>query len=102
MTQFPAQLRAIEAHIRRRLRARLVDQQKKRRNLFRKLKQRGVSHKMAAKAVFSNKKRWALSHTQAVEKAFPNKWFIQEMGQFIRSNETHPQWNDRNRWVSLT
>jgi group II intron reverse transcriptase/maturase len=102
MTQFPAQLGAIEAHIRRRLRARLVDQQKKRRNLFRKLKQRGVSHKMAVKAVFSNKKRWALSHTQAVEKAFPNKWFIQEMGQFIRSNETHPHWNDRNMWVSLT
>ena len=102
MTQFPAQLGAIEAHIRRRLRARLVDQQKKRRNLFRKLKQRGVSYKMAAKAVFSNKKRWALSHTQAAEKAFPNKWFIQEMGQFIRSNETHPHWNDRNMWVSLT
>ena len=34
MTQYPAQLRAIEAHIRRRLRARIVTQQKKKRNLL--------------------------------------------------------------------
>ena len=35
MTYYPAQLKKIEAHIRRRLRSRLVDQQKSRRNLFR-------------------------------------------------------------------
>jgi len=42
MTYYPAQLKKIEAHIRRRLRSRLVDQQKSRRNLFRKLVKRGV------------------------------------------------------------
>lgn len=102
MTQFPSQLAAIEAHIRRRLRSRIVDQQKSRRNLFNKLKQRGVHYKMAAKAAFSQKKRWALSHTVAVERAFPNRWFTQEMGLLIRSNETHPHWQGRQKWVSLT
>ena len=102
MTQFPSQLVAIEAHIRRRLRSRLVDQQKSRRNLFNKLKQRGVHYKMAANAAFSQKKRWALSHTVAVERAFPNRWFTQEMGLLIRTNETHPHWQNRRKWVSLT
>jgi hypothetical protein len=37
MTYYPAQLKKIEAHIRRRLRARFVKQQKSKRNLFRKL-----------------------------------------------------------------
>ncbi len=37
MTQYPSQLQSIEAHIRRRLRSRFVDQQKKRRHLFNKL-----------------------------------------------------------------
>jgi RNA-directed DNA polymerase len=42
LTNYPAQLRKIEAHIRRRLRSRLVDQQKNQRNLYRKLTKRGV------------------------------------------------------------
>ena len=75
MTQYPGQLRAIEAHIRRRLRSRIVEQQKSRRNLFNKLVKRGVS-KAKASISFSNNKRWALSHTTAVERAFPNAWFI--------------------------
>ena len=53
MTYYPAQLKKIEAHIRRRLRSRLVDQQKSKRNLYRKLVKRGVSRRQAAKAVFS-------------------------------------------------
>jgi RNA-directed DNA polymerase len=48
MTYYPAQLKKIEAHIRRRLRSRLVDQQKNRRNLLRKLVQRGVPRGQAA------------------------------------------------------
>ena len=34
MTQYPAQLKGIEAHIRRRFRSRLVSQQKRKRNLI--------------------------------------------------------------------
>jgi len=102
MTYYPAQLHKIEAHIRRRLRSRLVDQQKSKRNLFRKLIQRGVPRRQAARAVFSNKARWALSNTFAVTRAYPVGWFVGEMGQAIRSNKQQPHWFDVDRWIRLT
>ncbi len=102
MTYYPAQLRKIEAHIRRRLRSRLVDQQKSRRNLFRKLVQRGVPRRQAAKAVFSNHRRWKLSNTFAVNRAFPVGWFIGDMGQAIRSDKQLPHWFDVSQWIRLT
>jgi len=102
MTQYPSQLRRIEAHIRRRLRSRLVGQQKRRRHLFKKLVKRGVGHAHAAKTVFSNKGRWALSHTFALAKAYPNRWFIKEMGLKIRSEEKHPHWFSPDQWIRLT
>lgn len=88
----PNKLRRIEAHLRRRLRSRLVDHQKKRRYLLNKLVKRGVNRRTAAKAVFSNKGRWALSHTYAVERAYPNRWFIVEMGLKIRSDRDYAHW----------
>jgi hypothetical protein len=102
MTYYPAQLRKIEAHIRRRLRSRLVDQQKSKRNLLRKLIKRGVPRRQAARAVFSNKARWALSNTFAVTRAYPVGWFVGEMGQAIRSNKQLPHWFDVDRWIRLT
>ncbi len=101
MTYYPAQLKKIEAHMRRRLRSRLVDQQKSRRNLFRKLVKRGVPRRQAAKAVFSNHKRWKLSNTFAVNKAYPVGWFIAEMGQVIRSDKQLPHWFDVRQWIRL-
>jgi group II intron reverse transcriptase/maturase len=101
MTYYPAQLKKIEAHIRRRLRARLVDQQKSRRNLSRKLVKRGVPRGQAAKTVYSHKARWALSNTRAVNKAFPNSWFTGEMGQVIRSDKQLPHWFDVGQWIRL-
>jgi group II intron reverse transcriptase/maturase len=80
MTQYPSQLRKIEAHMRRRLRARLVYQQKSKRNLFKKLVKRKVSRSLAGKTVYSNKGKWVLSHSPAVERAFPNVWFIEKLG----------------------
>jgi RNA-directed DNA polymerase len=102
MTSYPAQLHKIEAHIRRRLRSRLVDQQKSRRNLFRKLIKRGVPRRQAARAVFSNKGRWALSNTFAVTRAYPVGWFVGEMGQAIRSHKQLPHWFDVDRCIRLT
>jgi len=103
MTQYPAQLKKIEAHIRRRLRARLVDQQKSSRNLYKKLMKRGVRRGTAWGAIYlGSRKRWALSHTHAVERAFPNRWFIEDVGQAIRSNENQPHWFSVNTWVRLT
>ena len=102
MTEYPSQLNKIEAHIRRRLRSRLVDQQKRKRYLWKKLIKRKVPRSMAWKAVYSNKGRWALSHTFAVERAYPNRWFIEEMGLKIRSNEHHHRWFDLNQWIKVT
>jgi RNA-directed DNA polymerase len=101
MTQYPSQLKVIEAHIRRRLRSRIVDQQKSRRNLFHKLMKRGVSKSKAAVASFSNNKRWALSHMIAMERAYPNRWFIKDMNLQIRSNENRKHWFDIKKWVRL-
>ena len=101
MTQFPAQLKRIEAHIRRRLRSRLIDQQKSRRNLFNKRVKRGVSRRQAAKAVFSNNKRWALSYSWAVTLAYPVRWFTERLGQFIRSNAMLEHWFEVRIWIRL-
>jgi hypothetical protein len=70
----------------------LVDQQKRRRYLFKKLIKRGVRVRTASKAVFSNKGRWALSNTYAVNRAYPNRWFIHEMNLRVRTEEQHPHW----------
>lgn len=102
MTQFPAQLEKIEAHIRRRLRARIVAQQKRRRFLFDKLKKRGVPRPLAAKTAYSNKKTWGLSHGKGLEKAYPIKWFEDTLGQKIFSNLQLPGWRPIHEWVKLT
>ena len=101
LTNYPAQLRKIEAHIRRRLRSRLIDQQKNRRNLFNKLVKRGVPRRQAAGAAFSHQGRWALSNTTAVTKAHPNGWFIADMRQAIRSDKQLPHWFDVSQWIRL-
>lgn len=102
MTQYPSQLRVIEAHLRRRLRSRIVAQQKSRRNLFNKLVKQGVSRFLAAATSFTNKKKWALSHTPAVERAYPNQWFIKIMNLKTRSGEKRKHWFNINKWIRLT
>jgi RNA-directed DNA polymerase len=101
LTQYPAQLGKIEAHIRRRLRARIVSQQKRRRFLRDKLISRGISRKQAARTVYSNKKRWALSQTIALSKAYPNKWF-EKLGFKTRSQEKYSHWFEIHKWIKLT
>jgi len=101
MTQFPAQLHAIEAHIRRRFRARFVKQQKKKRHLMNLLKRKGVSKKSAAKAVYSNRGPWNLSHTRALEKAYSVEWFIKR-GQIVISNIQMDHWFGIGKWVKVT
>jgi len=100
MTQYRAQLAAIEAHIRRRLRARFIKQQKQRRNLYHKLVKLGVGKKLVAKTVYSNKGDWNLSHTRTLEKAFSTKWF-ERAGLKIVSNLGLEHWLPLNEWVKL-
>ncbi len=102
LTCYPSQLKKIEAHIRRRLRSRLVDQQKRKQHLYRKLVKRGVPQKQASKAVFSNNKRWQLSNTRAVTRAYPNSWFINLKGQEIRSERKLAHWFEVSQWIRLT
>lgn len=99
MTQNRSQLEAIEKHIRRRLRARIVKQQKKRRHLFHRLLERGVPRPLAASVFNSNKGTWALSHHPAVEWAYPNKWFETVLGLKVKSTE--PSEMNSNFWRLL-
>ena len=102
MTQYPYQFKVIEAHIRRRLRARFVYQQKRRRYLYRKLCKRGVSKKMAQETTFSNLGIWALSGKFALGLAYPNKVFINGYGQRIRSGDKFEHWFSLNRWIRFS
>lgn len=102
MTEYPAQLATIEAHVRRRLRSRFISQQKKRRTLFKRLIERGVNRRHAAKTVFSNNGRWALSHKPAVERAYPNEWFIKTLGLKVASNKDYFHWRPVKEWIKLT
>lgn len=101
MTQYPAQLRKIEAHIRRRLRARMVTQQKRRRHLVEKLKARGINKFRASKTVYSNKGPWHLSHTKVVDEAWSVPWFQDVIGQKIVSDQRLPGWFGLDVWVKL-
>jgi RNA-directed DNA polymerase len=102
MTQYPAQLKKIEAHIRRRLRARIVRQQKRKRHLCYKLIKLGVNKRMATKTAYSNCKTWVLSHTRALEQAYSVDWFTDRMGQKIFSDLNLPGWFGIQEWVKLT
>jgi group II intron reverse transcriptase/maturase len=101
LTNYPSQLHKIEAHIRRRLRSRLVSQQKRKQHLYRKLVKRGVPRKQASKTVFSNNKRWVLSNARAVTRAYPNSWFINLKGQEIRSDRKLAHWFEVSQWIRL-
>jgi group II intron reverse transcriptase/maturase len=100
MTQYPSQLAVIEAHIRRRFRSRIVDQQKRRRHLFRTLVKRGVSRKQSG-IVFSNKRRWALSCTFAMHRAYSVSWFTDVLGQRLRSKDMLKHWFEVSLWIRL-
>jgi hypothetical protein len=102
MTQYPAQLADIEAHVRRRLRARIIDQQKKRRHLYWKLIKRGISRKQAAQTVYSNNGRWVLSRTLALHRAYPTRWFTEVLGQKLRSDALLKHWFDVRQWIRVT
>jgi len=101
MTEYPSQLHAIEAHIRRRLRARIVSQQKRKRHLFDKLVKQGVPRGTAAHYSFSNRKTWAMAITPAMHRAFPNEWFTQR-GFKTRSGSKLKHWKYLNEWIKLS
>ena len=70
------QMRRIDAHIRRRLRAIQLHHWKRQRTIVRRLVALGVKPQSASRAVYAGKKStWALSHAPAVDHAMPVKYF---------------------------
>ena len=67
MTQYPSQFAKIESHIRRRLRARMIRNLKRRRSIAKNLIQKGVGRKLVNKTVYSNRKCWDLSHPLSLD-----------------------------------
>jgi group II intron reverse transcriptase/maturase len=101
MTNYPSQLAKIEAHLRRRLRSRIVSQHKKGRPLCEHLIRRGVSRRQARSTVYKNRGRWSLSNSLALSKAYPKQWFTQTMGLKLRSEQELPHWFSLKVWIKL-
>ena len=78
MTEEPRQLQIIESHIRRRLRARIIADQKRRRHLASKLEKQGLSRSFARRTAYSTRKVWALSISNAAHRAWSNAWFTRQ------------------------
>ena len=100
-TQYPSQLVRIEAHFRRRMRARLIDHHRGSRDLFRKLVKRGVPPQHAGFVLRSHHGRWAMSNKRPITQAYPNVWFTDTLEQFIRSKAKRPHWFELGRWIKL-
>jgi RNA-directed DNA polymerase len=71
-------LRALDAHIRRRLRAIVLRHWRRQRTIARNLIKLGVEWKSAWRQVYAGRKStWALSHRAAVDKAMPTAFFTE-------------------------
>ena len=68
-----------DAHIRRRLRAILVQQKKRPRHLSRHLQQRGVSRRGATQAAYCRRGGWYQANTYGMTAAYPNAWFHERL-----------------------
>lgn len=83
-------LGVIDAHVRRRIRAIIVRQRKRRRFLVRHLKSKGVSHKAATSCAYSGKGPWVKSNRPAMTRAYPPSWFNRRMASL------KARWTDLN------
>jgi hypothetical protein len=69
-------MQALDAHIRRRLRAIQLEHWKTKSTIARKLTQLGLARKTAWQRVYEGRRsRWALSHHPAVERTLRNAYF---------------------------
>jgi group II intron reverse transcriptase/maturase len=100
VTETPSQLRTIESRIRRRFRAQIVSNQKRKRHLLNKLIKQGVSKSVAYGSIYKNRKTWELSHCAAVDKAWNNRWF-REQGLYSALRTRLPHWQPLKVWIKL-
>jgi RNA-directed DNA polymerase len=90
--QVATQLKYLDAHVRRRLRAMELKQCKRKRTIVRKLTGLGIKAKTAWRQVYDGRKSiWALSHTPAVERALKNSyWEARGLETLTQLYWTHP------------
>lgn len=67
----------LDAHIRRRLRALLLKQWKRKRTIARRLIRLGVKPKTAWKVYEGHRSWWALSHSSPVDRGLRNAYFAE-------------------------
>lgn len=86
-------LRALDAHIRRRLRALQLKHYRRKRTIARRLIQLGVKAKTAWRSVYSGRKSWwALSHTAPVDRALRNSfWDARGLKSLAQQYWLHPK-----------
>ena len=101
MTSYPNQFARLEAHVRRRLRAQLLRNLKRRRNIAKALVRAGVRKHTAYTRAYGPKSWWALSLDLVITRMYPNRWF-EERGLFVKSKETHPHWLDVKERVYIS
>ena len=87
-------LKNLDAHIRRRLRAIVVKQWKRRPTMVRNCIRRGVNPKTAWRSISGARKGpWALSHTPAINRALDNAYFAQSGLESLQARWTKRQRN---------
>ena len=89
--QVEGTLRAVDAHIRRRLRALQLRHWKRKPTIVRKLIGLGVSMTVAWRQLYAGRRSWwALSHTWAVERALSNSyWDALGLGSLVQRYRRH-------------
>lgn len=100
MTEYPNQLQVVEAHVRRRLRARIARQCKRPRTLYKKMLARGARSSTARRNAFSGRGPWWMS-LGPMNHSWPVKWFTETMGQVIHSDRKLPGWKSVHERILL-
>jgi RNA-directed DNA polymerase len=91
--QVETTLRALDAHIRRRLRAMELKQYKRKRTIVKRLIRLGIKAKTAWRGIYSGRKSWwALSHTSVVDRALRNSlWDARGLKSLVQQYWLHPK-----------
>ena len=101
MSEYPGQLKAIEARIRVRFRLQFIKNHKRKKYLVRKLEKRGVRRATAYREVYlRNHGRWRLAHTYSVAQAWPEGWF-RDQGLSTVSREKRTHWKSLKAYPNL-
>ena len=101
MSEYPGQLKAIEARIRVRFRLQFIKNHKRKKYLVRKLVKRGVRRATAYREVYlRNHGRWRLAHTYSVAQAW-SEWWFREQGVITVSREKRAHWKSLKAYPNL-